>query len=371
MLELRRDLSIFEYTFAVAHNISNFFNKAKNIQSKLFEVFDQTKSLNTNSLVQAINKEVSGKNELVFENKTKQRGIFSEKFHLLPSKKIKNIENYSGIIEISGIKCNVQLQSKMNKYHNISCLVDSKLLRLTVDKNLNELLCTSDSYKETLSTSIFPYLWLNILKGEYSLCYSNKFEAFEKYYALKIKGLGLVTLKFAIIDYKLIIEVPYSNTSIEIDIIKLKSEIDNSNNPSANFRSDLLTKYFPALKALLKKTLICNKHQFLWIDSGNPFEYKEKSSTFLNSDFLFATFQNYMRRVFKFYIRVNGKSFNVAGYDNMEVRISHQKQRIVLDKKSPEFVWLFNLQSDKILFCPTTLAKSLELRFLLFKLFKY
>ena len=94
---------------------------------------------------------------------------------------------------------------------------------LNLEQNLNGLLCASNNYKEMIKILIFPYLWINTLKGEYSLYFSKNIKKHEKYIVLIIKGLGLVTLKITITYQQLLVEIPYSSISLILELSKFQS----------------------------------------------------------------------------------------------------------------------------------------------------
>ena len=371
LLELKRDLSLFEYSFILYNDFSRFFNKAYHYQNKISQVFNKTKIPSTKSLLENINKEVSKQIILDYNKKIEKIDIFVESFIILPSNTLKFIENYSGIIEISEIRCHIQLESRIRKYHNIKCFADSKLMILNLEQNLNGLLCASNNYKEMIKILIFPYLWINTLKGEYSLYFSKNIKKHEKYIVLIIKGLGLVTLKITITYQQLLVEIPYSSISLILELSKFQSLLNWFEVSLKVSNKNPFTNNLKNLKNLLKSKLIFSKNRFLWLEHENCFENREKFSPLMNKRFLFSIFHFYMKKICRFYLRIKGKMFKIICYDNLELRISHQEQRIVINEKVPEFFELFNLQSERILFSPITLMKSLELKFLLIKLFNY
>ena len=371
LLELQRDLSLYEDSFSKTYKVNKIISSLSRNSQVLKATAEIFMQINTfENLPSSINQALAT-NYLKKPKTNNTRIPCVETFSLMPAKIGKSIEKFTGIINLSGIRCLMTITSKLKRYHYISCLIHNQKLTINFDKNLKEIPDNYETFDQFAIVAIIPYLWLKVSEGIFSLHLKKALEKNERFEILKIKGLGLATVHLTISPQHLSIEISHIASIVVIELSHISSLLAIPLESSEKLSENILTTHFSMLKSLLQDKVIFLSPNLNFIESGSTFDHKEKSSKFLNNDFLLNAFESYRKKLFTFHIRIKGRNYKISGFANSEIRISYQKSSILLSQHTKSLTFLHGLQSDSLLKYPKTLQKSLELQHLLINLFKH
>ncbi|OMJ95565.1 hypothetical protein SteCoe_977 [Stentor coeruleus] len=367
-LELRRDLSLFEYNFTLETKLDESVQKLKEYSSSISIALTNYDNYSINS---ALTDKIYS--SLVLEpSKVKKKQIntfkhITETFNL--SCYVRNSEEkFSGFILISNLYCLIHSESHDINIHIISCQYRERNFKLLLEKNTIKNLGNYLTYKEKFMKIIAPSLWFDVLNNKFEFRSDQNNGIYFIFAVIYIKGLGQTTIQIYKNEEGLVIQLPNSSVALNIENLFL-----NDMNISFEYYNSieaiktnlkLLTKVFE------QKVWFYTGH-LMWLRSENPFEVKEIGSSLMNEAYLLGYFKDYLKKIFSFQIKVKGRFYRVVGFENFELKIETKHQHSVrIYEGCQEYTQLISLQTQNLLKSPNTLKKSLELHELLVSLFK-
>lgn len=354
-LELKRDLALYEDNFSKDYGVEKVIRKLEAQGETLRKKSTRNEKNNWKELEKPISDFLS-KDWLPNYGKSTQRSVYIENFSVRPVKPTKTTEKFSGVREVCGVKCLLTVASQAKQVHFITCLINSSPISLSFHKDLSHT--SYGTFSDFIDKIILPNLLYRTSTNSLSFLEPLKGE---KFTVLSIKGFGLTTIHLTRTKHDLTIQI-------------LQNKATTTITPSQfgipeTFKKSLFTTQFSELKSLLKTHLFFT-FPILSFHNSHFFEFKEINSQFLNEEFLENAFENYLKKIFKFRIRVKGRTFKITGYTNYELCVSSNNKKLMICEGSKEFAFLTGLQSKSLLKSMSTLKSSLELESFLVNIFK-
>lgn len=360
-LELIRDLSTYDYNFSNAVNLKQKLETFINLSFLLPEGVNTIKHSTNNekNCFEQIKSgliKISGLNEEACEV-----GEFEPEGILVRNIDSAHIFNnvFKGVCFISGAYAVVSLTAdQWLEYLNFKVtLLDSQLVTLQIKQRISNNCYTPEQINFEIKNKILPFLYFKAESMKIRLKFSKKHNKDNYVILVHVKGFQLCNVIASTkSDTQTLLEIPELEQSIFI-------------HQSCDFSDEASIK---RLVALIKSQLFysASKKTLLWGSAQYFFSTLEKSSKFLNEDFIkSATLPiGNFSHIYTFHI------------DQQKISCYSDKSKIILkffrgnsteelQNDSKNFGFLECMQDIDIKSSPVTLSKSLELEFLLSKLF--
>ena len=360
-LELIRDLSTYD----------NDFSKSVNLKQKLetfvalTDILPEAASLikySTNNEKSCFDQIKKGLIELSITNPqtNSEFNECSEDFGLRkfnPGHVYRTV--FKGICFISGLYAMISLTADqwLEHLHFKALLFSSQTCSLQLHQRISNNCYTAEQITSEVRNKMLPFLYFKAKDTQTKLKFSQKQSKDHYYTLLHVKGYQLCNVIISPkSETQTLLEVPEVEQSLFIDHTCDFSDPTSLKHLISDIKSHLF--YSPA-----KKTL-------LWGSSTSLFTLLEKSSKYLNEDFVKNATLNMgnFTQIYTFPIN----SHKICCYSDQTkicLKFFKETQSEELQNDSKNFLFLEYLQDIDLRNSPTTLSKSLELEFLLSKLF--
>ena len=358
VLELKRDLATYEFAFIKNTNFLEFIEDFNHCFQNINKV------LNTNIGLRKSGEEISNNIRTAYKNKKELRVfglsqiIITEGFNVKKDVEwFKKTEVFSGVWVVSGIRCVLSIKTTLFVNHLISCLLPSGTsLTLRVEKSLSST--QKQTYSQKIKEKIFPFLHINKnnlkLELEFDELYSKKHTNF----FIQLKGTPQPIILFVTdLDKNFLFQIKDSNLSLILEKLSLETR-------------DLLFTNLPKLKLEILDRLFVYKKKLVW--GNHPFEVRERSSKYLNVNFLTESFDESLRKKFSLKTSYKRKGYKIEGIETSTgkyLKIFNNESVVVIREFSKEFSFLFGMQCLNFYKDFVTMTKSLEMGVVIKRLF--
>ena len=360
-LELIRDLSTYEHNLSKAVNLIEKLEVFVRLSEPLPDMVDMIE-LNTEEENFCFNRIEEGLVKVSLLEQSPDRLIESdrEEFSIRrPSLAHALSTVFKGAALISGVYLMVSLVSDPwleNLFFRVADL-GGKAHSLKLKQKISNNLQTREQCRQVVKQKLLPFLSLQIENSESSLVFDKK-QSVEHYcMAVDVKGFRVCNVVASVkSDTQTLLEVPELEQSIFIEF-------------KLNLKDQLNLKKI--VKLVIQKLFYDNKKNlFFWGSTANFFAIKERNSKFLNEEFIKSATQDMgnFTQTYTFELS-NGKVSCFTDREKVLVQILKNKVSEEFNQESKNFGFLESLQCINVRSAPVTFSKSLELEYLLSKLF--
>jgi hypothetical protein len=358
LLELKRDLATYELNFILSfqshqqkQSLQNHFTL---LSSKIVDFNLETVGTD---LLKNLQKALKIPDPI--KSNLPKLSFKQESFPVKHLKTHSKPEIFEGFIKISETLVLAKVQSSSLSNHVILFCLGTKTGRLVIEKALTEK--SSEKYSLVLKKDLLRHCFLIHFQNEVSFGYDPLHSVTFSIISVKIKGLGLVSVRLEPEEEGVKVEVVRYNLRCFLE----KEKIQSFWTEKKNFELFDISK----ISSFLQNFLVYYKKKLYFWEKSKIFESREENSYLLNEERLSQIFCNYFKQKAKFLLRVNGKQVSVTVLDSTGIKVSiKRREKAYL---GPEHIsFLEGLQSLSILKNPLTLSKSLELKHLIIKQLK-
>ena len=360
-LELIRDLSTYECNLSKAVNLIEKLEVFVRLSKPLPDMVDIIE-LNTEEENFCFNRIEEGLVKVSLLEKSRNRLIKPEKeeFSIRKSSLAHALSTvFKGVTLVSGVYMMASLVSDPwleNLFFRVTDL-KGKSYTLKLKQKISNNLQTKQQCIQVIKTKLLPFLCIQIENSESSLIFDKK-QTVEHYcMVVDVKGFRLCNVVASVkSDTQTLLEIPELEQSIFIEF-------------KLNLKDQLNLKKI--LKLVIKQLFYDNKKNvFFWGSTANFFAIKEKNSKFLNEEFIKSATQDMgnFTQTYTFELS-NGKVSCFTDREKVLVQILKNKVSEEFNQESKNFGFLECLQCISVRSAPVTFSKSLELEYLLSKLF--
>jgi hypothetical protein len=358
-VELIRDLSTFEHNFAEAVKLKEKLKIFLNLSEPLPDMVDMIE-LNTKDENFCYNRISEGLLKISITETSKESLVKSEieDFNLRKPSLTHVLKTvFKGICLISGVYMTVTLMSDQwleNLLFRVLS-IEGKSYSLNLKQKISNLQSKEHSLLE-IKQKLLPCLCLAVENGEISLIF-NKLQGKDHYCMItQVKGFHLCN----------VIASKKSETQTLLEIPELEQSIFIEK--TLNFSDNSLKTLTKEVKSHLFFSV--TRNLIFWGSSSDLFVIKEKTSKFMNEEFIKSATQDMgnFTQAYSFEVGLSKVSC-FTDREKVLMQLSRNKVSEEFNNDSKNFSFLESLQYVNVRAAPVTLSKSLELEYLLSKLF--
>lgn len=362
-LELKRDIATYEFDFI---KNTNFFELVEDF-NQCFKSINNL--LNANTGFVKSGQELSTKIRETCKN-SKECGIYglnefirTEGFSVKKDfEQYKKSEIFSGVWVVSGIRCILSIKTTLFCNHFVSCLIPSGTsLFLQVEKSISDTSSTKKAtHSQRIKEKILPFLHINKTSQKLILEFEEQYLNKHTNFYIQLKGAHFpIILILTDSDKNFLFQIKDLNLSLTLEKLSLETQ-------------NLLFINLPKLKQEILNHLFIYKKKLVW--GNHPFEVRERSSKFMDVNFLRESFDESLKKIFSLKIYHNRRGFKIEGIETIRgkyLKIFNNNAIVVINEFSQDFSFLFGMQYLNFYKDFVTIAKSLEMGVVIKRLFNY